>query len=214
VTRRQRSAGDPLLAVALACAFAAFAWTFRGPRHKFWNRMTITGLSLGTFALLAERSVAEERPRKRDVVPGAVSAAGLYGIFRVGDAAASRIMPRGHEEIDWVYSLRSLEPPAKIAARLALVIGPAEELFWRGFVQRRITRRFGETRGWMLASAAYGAAHLAAGNATLLGAASVAGSYWGALAAAGATMTSLIASHVFWDVGIFLVAPTRTVARD
>jgi membrane protease YdiL (CAAX protease family) len=176
--------------------------------------MTITSLSLGAFALLAERSVANERPRRGDAVPGAASATGLYAIFLLGDAAASRIMPRGHEEIDWVYSLRSLEAPAKIAARLALVIGPAEELFWRGFVQRRMSRRLGTTRGWMLASAAYGAAHVVAGNATLVGAATVAGSYWGALAAAGATMTSLIASHVFWDVGIFLLAPTRTVARD
>jgi uncharacterized protein len=214
VTRRQRSAGDPLLVAALVCAYAAFAWTFRGPRHRFWNRMTITGLSLGTFALFAEGSVANERPRRGDAAPGAASAAGLYAIFLLGDAAASRIMPRGREEIDWVYSLRSLEPPAKIATRLALVIGPAEELFWRGFVQRRMSRRLGTTRGWMLASAAYGAAHIVAGNATLVGAATVAGSYWGALAAAGATMTSLIASHVFWDVGIFLLAPTRTVARD
>jgi membrane protease YdiL (CAAX protease family) len=214
VTRRQRSAGDPLLVAALVCAYAAFAWTFRGPRHRFWNRMTITGLSLGTFALFAEGSVANERPRRGDAAPGAASAAGLYAIFLLGDAAASRIMPRGREEIDCVYSLRSLEPPAKIATRLALVIGPAEELFWRGFVQRRMSRRLGTTRGWMLASAAYGAAHIVAGNATLVGAATVAGSYWGALAAAGATMTSLIASHVFWDVGIFLLAPTRTVARD
>ena len=36
-------------------------------------------------------------------------------------------MPEGGPEIDDVYTLRSLRPTGEVAARLALVIGPAEE---------------------------------------------------------------------------------------
>ena len=36
-----------LLALGVGAAFAAFGLTFRGPRARFWDRMTATGLVLG-----------------------------------------------------------------------------------------------------------------------------------------------------------------------
>jgi hypothetical protein len=141
-------------------------------------------------------------------VLGVGSAAGLYGIFQVGDRLARRLMPRGADEIDEVYELRSLKPAGELAARLALVIGPAEELFWRGLVQRRLSDGLGRWRGAAAAAAAYGGAHVVTGNLTLTGAAATAGAYWSALAAAGMPMGALVVSHVVWDIWIFLVAPT------
>lgn len=211
---RTRATGTPGAArtdepvAGLLLAYAAFAATFRGPRRRFWDRMTLTGLVLGSLALWREPSLRNLRPNRGDVIAGAVSAAGLYGIFHIGDVMARRIMPAGAENIGDIYELRTLEPHGKIAARLATVIGPAEELFWRGFVQRRFADAFGDTRGAVLAAVAYGGAHLVTGNPTLLGAATVAGAYWGGLARLGASIESLIASHVIWDVVIFLVAPT------
>jgi membrane protease YdiL (CAAX protease family) len=199
---------DVLLGAGLAAAYAAFALTFRGPRARFWQRMTATGLSLGILALAAEPDLRRTRIRPRDVGLGLATAAGMYGVFWVGDRAARRIMPSGGEEIDELYALRALLPPADIAARLALIIGPAEELFWRGFVQPRLQRRLGRWPGAAAASAAYGGAHLSTGNFTLLGAANVAGAVWSTLAAAGMPMGALIASHVAWDLWTFLIAPT------
>lgn len=195
----------------LAAAYAAFGLTFRGPREAFWRRMTLTGAGLGTLALVAEPALRRLRPTRSALAGGAASAAVLYGVFRVGDVLARRIMPAGGEEISDIYRLRSLEPAVQIAARLALVIGPAEELFWRGLVQGRLRRRYGDAAGTALASAVYGGAHLVTGNATLIGAATVAGSYWGLLSTAGASMESLITSHLLWDIVTFLVAPTTPV---
>ena len=59
----------------------------------------------------------------------------------------------------------------------------------------------------MLGTLAYGGAHIVTGNATLLGAATVAGEFWGGLYALGAPMSALIVSHSSWDVLTFLVAP-------
>jgi membrane protease YdiL (CAAX protease family) len=199
---------DLPLAVVLTGAYGAFAATFRGPRERFWQRMTATGAALGTMALIAEPSLRRTRIRPRDVALGLASAAGLYGVFRVGDRMARRIMPRGAEEIDDVYALRSLRPQNEIAVRLALVIGPAEELFWRGLVLRRLQHRLGRWRGAAAAAAAYGGAHVVTRNATLVGAAATAGAYWSALAAAGMPMSALVVSHVAWDVWIFLLQPT------
>ena len=207
-----RQSADPLLVAGLTGAYAAFGLTFQGPRSEFWRRMTRTGLGLGTLSLAAEPALRRLRPTGRAAATGAASAVALYGVFRVGDMLARRIMPAGAEEIGDIYALRSLEPAGTIAARLALVIGPAEELFWRGFVQARLRRRYGDVRGTVLATAAYGGAHLVTGNATLVGAATVAGAYWGVLSTAGASTESMIASHLLWDILTFLVAPTAPPA--
>jgi membrane protease YdiL (CAAX protease family) len=198
-----------VLPAGLAAAYAAFAATFRGPRNRFWDRMTATGIGLGTLALASDPSLRRTRIRAREAALGAVAAAGLYAIFRVGDRAATRLMPSGGADIDEVYALRSLRPPAELAARLALVIAPAEELFWRGLVCRRLIERLGPWRGAAAAAGVYGGAHAVTGNLTLIGAATTAGAYWSALAAAGMPMGALVVSHALWDVWIFLIRPTR-----
>lgn len=187
--------------IGLAMAFGLFGRTFRGPRAKFWERMTLTGFLLGTMALGNDAELRRVRFRERDVALGLASAGGLYAIFQAGDRMARRVMPRGSQEIGDIYALRALRPKAEIATRLAAVIGPAEELFWRGFLQRRV--------GAPGAAMAYGAVHLASGNATLIGAATVAGLYWGLLRALGMSLPALITSHVAWDIWIFLLAPTE-----
>jgi hypothetical protein len=53
---------------------------------------------------------------------------------------------------------------------------------------------------------------VATGNATLVGAATVAGGVWSALAALGVPMPALVVSHVVWDIWIFLVQPTQPVS--
>jgi uncharacterized protein len=200
-------------AASVAAAYGAFAAVFRGPRPKFWQRMTRTGLGLGALALATEADLRRARPRPRDVALGIGIAAALYGMFQVGDRAARAVMPNGAEDIGEVYLLRSLRPRGEIAARLAAVIGPAEELYWRGLVQEELTRRLGPARGAAAAAAIYGGAHLATGNPTLVGAAAVAGGAWSALAALGVPMPALVVSHVVWDIWIFLVQPTQPV-RD
>ncbi|MDQ6650719.1 MAG: CPBP family intramembrane metalloprotease [Actinomycetota bacterium] len=205
---------DPLLPAGLAAACVAFGLTFRGPRARFWQRMTATGLGLGSLALASSPELRQTRPRPRDAVTGVGSAAVLYGVFLVGDRMARRIMPTGDDDIADIYALRTLRPPGEIAARLALVIGPAEELFWRGFVQPRMARRLGRWPGAAAGSAAYGLAHVVTGNVTLVGAASVAGAFWSALAAAGTPMSSLVASHIAWDIWTFLIAPTGPKAEN
>jgi hypothetical protein len=186
-------------------------WTaaFRGPRSQFWLRMTLGVGALGAYALAAEPALRHERPQLRDVFKGLGSAAGLYAIFQVGDRMARRIMPSGDREIAAIYQLRTAAPPEAIAAVLALVIGPGEELFWRGLVQRGLMRRFGRLRGTLLASSIYGAIHLVSANLTLTGAAGTAGLFWGAVFAREQRMSPLIVSHVSWDIWIFLIAPTE-----
>ena len=131
--------------------------------------------------------------------------------FKVGDVFARRFVPGGEAQIQDIYALRTIRPRPEIAARLATIIGPAEELFWRGLVQEALMRRYGRWRGAALAAVAYGGVHVVTGNFTLFGAAGIAGAHWCALYAAGVPLGALVVSHVTWDVWIFLVQPTGEV---
>ena len=202
-----------LAKLGLLIAYPAFALTFRGPRDRFWDRMTTTGAILGALAIAGDRSLQRPKLRARDVMFGLGIAAGLYGIFQVGDRMARKILPAGDENIGDIYKLRELRPKDEIALRLAAVVGPAEELFWRGLLQRSIARRWGGVPAAVGATAAYGGAHLITGNPALIGAATVAGLYWSVLALFGVPMAALIVSHVTWDIWIFLVAPTRQIGE-
>jgi hypothetical protein len=206
-----RRSNGVLTAVTLAAGYASFAATFRGPKDQFWQRMTRTGLLLGGTALASDPELRAVRPKPKDLATAAGIAAGLYAVFAVGDKAARVVMPNGADDIGEVYELRSLRPKLEIAARLAGVIGPAEELFWRGMLQSELTRRVGPARGAAAATALYGGAHVVTGNPTLVGAATVAGAGWSGLAALGTPMPALVLSHIIWDIWIFLVQPTQPV---
>ncbi len=131
--------------------------------------------------------------------------------FAVGDRFARGHVPGGDRQIREIYTLRTLRPREEIALRLATIIGPAEELFWRGLVQEALMRRYGRWTGGALAAVAYGGVHVVTGNFTLLGAAGIAGAHWCALYSAGVPLGALIVSHCAWDVWIFLVQPTGEV---
>ena len=203
--------GDVGAAVGLVAAVPAFAATFRGPRDRFWSRMTATGLGLGTLAIAANPSLLRTRIERRDIAMGLGSAAVLYGTFKLGDRFARRFVPGGDRQIRQIYGLRELRPRDETALRLVAVIGPAEELFWRGLVQEALMRRYGRWRGAALAAIVYSSVHVTTGNFTLMGAAGVAGAHWCALYAAGVPIGALIVSHSAWDVWVFLVQPTGDV---
>ena len=170
--------------------------------------MTLGVGGLAGYALAVEPEQRRERLDPADLGTGLGSAAALYLLFVIGDRLARRIMPAGGREIGDVYALRRVAPRPAIATALALVIGPGEELFWRGLVQRNLQRRWGRRRGWLLTSGAYGAIHLVSQNLTLTGAATTAGLFWGGLYAWRPRLAPLVISHAAWDVFIFLVAPT------
>lgn len=176
--------------------------------------MTRTGLALAAVACAGEPALRRPQLEARDVLVGLGSAGVLYVVFQIGDRLIRRLLPSSSAEIDTLYDLSTLAPRPELAARLLLVIAPAEELFWRGLVQARLVRRYGPPRGLVLGTAAYTGAHLAAGNPVLVAAAAVAGGYWGLLALLGAPLSALIVSHAAWDAAVFLLAPVGAGNAD
>jgi len=204
----------PLLGFATGLAGILFALTFRGPRNRFWDRMTGTGLSLGGLSLITQPELRRTRIGLREIALGLASAAGLYGIFHIGDRLSKIIVPGGDKQIEEIYSLKRIRPKQELMMRLGFIIGPAEEFFWRGFLQDGLMKYFGRFWGSAMATAAYGGVHIASGNFTLVGAATVAGAFWGGLYALGLPLGALIVSHIVWDNLIFLIAPTTKLEEE
>lgn len=204
----------PLLIFGGTLAAGLFAMTFRGPRKKFWDRMTGTGVSLGALALASQPKLRTTRIGLKEVLLGVVSASALYVIFHIGDRISRVIVPKGGEQIEEIYKLKLIRPRKELMVRLGLVIGPAEEFFWRGFLQDGLMEHFGRFWGTLMGVAAYGGVHIASGNFTLVGAATVAGAFWGGLYGMGMPLGALIVSHIIWDNLIFLIAPTTTLNEE
>jgi membrane protease YdiL (CAAX protease family) len=95
----------------------------------------------------------------------------LYAIFWVGKQIALAILPFAADQIQSVYAKREQLDLLSIGLLLFFLLGPSEEIFWRGFVQRRL--------GLPVTTALYALVHIWTLNLILIIAAGVAGLLWG-----------------------------------
>jgi membrane protease YdiL (CAAX protease family) len=202
------------LTVMLLAATAAFFVMF-SPLTKsavpFWLMMPMTAGLLATVSLFFERKSLGDmcRFRPAHIAVGLLAAGGLYMVFWVGHYISIHILPFAVSQIDSIYSIREGQNPVWIALLLVLVIGPAEEIFWRGFVQRRFSRKYGILVGFIIAAAVYTLVHIGSFNLMLIAASAVCGGFWGLLYVATGNLWPCIISHAVWDVVIFIVFPIK-----
>ena len=93
-----------------------------------------------------------------------------------------------------------------IALLLIFVVGPGEEFFWRGYVQRRLVAEFGAP-GLVASVLAYGGAHIVTGNLMLVLAALACGGFWAFLYHRYDSLRINMISHAVWAVAIFVLFP-------
>jgi len=138
---------------------------------------------------------------------GVLSALGLYSVFYAGNTLSRLIFPFAANGIENVYAFKADAAPLRIAFLMALIIGPGEELFWRGFLQRRFQIEKGPFQGFLLATLLYTGVHLASGNVMLVLAAGICGLFWGFLYLRTGSLLLNVVSHTVWDMAIFLFFP-------
>ncbi|HEY8449958.1 MAG TPA: CPBP family intramembrane glutamic endopeptidase [Bacillota bacterium] len=207
MTRHRRSdrALITLLVLALALWLVIFVWQ----PANFWLLMALGVGVLAALSLRAQPNLLGPSPSGSDVVTGLALAAVLYGLFWLGHRLAVGILPTAPQQIGAIYDLKAGVAPWLIAILLLAVIGPGEEIFWRGFVQRRLSGALGEVGGWLGASLIYAMLHAVTMNLMLVLAALVAGLAWGYAYVRLKRLWPLIISHAAWDVAILLLWPIR-----
>ncbi len=138
---------------------------------------------------------------------GLFSAAILYLVFFIGNFLSRWMFEFAGEGIEGVYGFKGQATGFRIAALMILIIGPGEELFWRGYLQRNMQGKFGKWAGFILATIVYTGVHVFTGNIMLILAALFAGLFWGWMFMRYRSMVMNIVSHTIWDVVVFLVFP-------
>jgi membrane protease YdiL (CAAX protease family) len=158
--------------------------------------------------------VADLRSRPlQKILAGIFSAVLLYLIFYAGNYLSRAIFPFAAGGIARVYSFRQNASTLRIILLMFFLIGPGEELFWRGFIQRHWQNRFGPMAGWLGATALYSLVHWGSGNVMLVLAALICGLFWGALFLRYRSPFLVAVSHTVWDVLIFVALPLESGPR-
>lgn len=209
-TDRKRALAWPLGLSALAAAAWLLMFSPWTAGHvNFWLVMTLaTGVLAGAALLLDRGRLSEAYAFKPvHILIGALSAAQLYLIFWLGHFIAVRLFDFAQPQVLGIYATREQAAPWLIGLLLLLWIGPAEEVFWRGFVQRRLAERFTPLWGWLIAGAVYALVHVWALNPMLLIAAALCGLYWGTMYARYRSVWPALISHALWDVAVFAAWP-------
>lgn len=230
-TATARTRRNLLIALLTAAAlwFYMFSpWTHGAP--NFWLVMSLSALILTTLALSftpdRKALLRVERPLLQ-FAAGIVLAFALWGIFWIGDKASAWLFDFARPQVDNVYAMKHGLPGWLIAILLIILIGPAEELFWRGYVQRTMERVLSVRNGlkccetgndtadaraknlaFAVTAVIYALVHIWSFNFMLIMAALVAGCVWGfCYRICPKALPALVVSHALWDALVFIILP-------
>lgn len=175
---------------------------------NFWLEMSLSILTLAAIALIIKNDTLRLGKFKiRHIITGILSAIILYLIFYIGNIISGYIIPFKDAQISSVYGNKAQGSLKVIGLVLFFIVGPGEEIYWRGFIQNLFEKKFGENKGYIIASTLYTAAHLVTGNLMLIIAALVCGFYWGYIYKKEKSLIPVIISHALWDLTIFVLLP-------
>lgn len=194
--------------VAAALWFVMFSpWTCGA--LNFWYAMAASALVLTSLSVKFGREwMLDIRVNARNVVIGLAIAFVLWWVFWAGDKVSQLLFGFARPQVDMIYGMKGDTSPAAIGILLLFVIGPAEEIFWRGFVQRRLMQRYGMNMGFVIATLCYTLIHIWSFNLMLVLAALVCGVLWGGIyRLCPRAFFPLVLSHAVWDCMAFVVFP-------
>lgn len=219
----------------LAMLLAFMLWTvmfspWTAPHLNFWLAMTCSALVLTTLTFCVDgpwwRHLSIEGSMVRyvaeNVMLGLVIAIALWCVFWVGDKLSQMMFGFARSQVDGIYGMKEGQNGTVISLLLLFIIGPAEEIFWRNYIQRRLAGHLAswpdysllglklDARFWamLVGVAAYTLVHLFSFNFMLIMAAMVCGLAWGGLFwLFPKRLPAIIVSHALWDAAVFIWFP-------
>ena len=200
----------PFTAIVIAAVlwFVMFSpWT--APHVNFWVMMTFSGLTLTTYSTWASPGWWKDiRLDLSNILLGVALAAVLWGVFWVGDKLSSLMFDFARPQVDMIYGMKEGENPWVLTALMLLIIGPAEEIFWRGYLQKSFSKKWNPNMGFVVTTLMYSLVHVSKFNFMLIMAAAVAGFVWGlAYRFYPEKFGAILLSHALWDCAVFIWFP-------
>ena len=200
--------------VVFTILLAFVLWTIMfspltAPHVNFWWMMTASACTLSLFATWFRPDWWKQlKWTPTNIVLGVLIAVALWCTFWIGDKAAAWMFDFARPQVDTIYGMKEGESPWLLTALMLFLIGPAEEIFWRGYVQRTLSERWSPNAGFLVTTAIYALVHAGSCNFMLTMAALVAGVAWGALYRFyPQRFSAILLSHALWDVAVFIWFP-------
>lgn len=196
-------------------AVAAFLWflmfsPWTSEWVNFWTMMSCSAAILITLSFCFRKNSWKEDIRfdLPNVLGGVVLALFLWGVFWVGDKVAAWMFDFARPQVELIYGMKDGENPWHLILLLLLLIGPAEEIFWRGYIQKRLSNRWNPNVGLVVTTLIYALVHIWSFNFMLIMAALVVGAAWGlAYRLFPKNLGAILISHALWDVAVFVLFP-------
>ncbi len=194
--------------VAAVLWFVMFSpWT--APYLNFWYAMT--GSACILLALSFRHSHSLKHPSGefvRQMALGVSFALALWFVFWIGDKLSQMLFDFARSQVDLIYGMKADNRSWLIGLLLLLIIGPAEEIFWRGYVQKTLSAHWNPDKGFIVSTLIYTAIHIPSGNFMLVMAAMVCGVAWGGLyRLLPQFFPAIVLSHALWDAAAFVWFP-------
>ena len=193
---------------------AAVLWTvmfspWTAPYVNFWVMMTLSGMTLTVYSTLASPGWWKDvKLDMTNVIMGVVLAAALWGVFWLGEFFSTMLFDFARPQVDMIYGMKEGENPWVLTALMLFIIGPAEEIFWRAYLQKNLSSRWNPNIGFVVTTILYSIVHLSKFNFMLIMAAMVAGFVWGlAYRLFPEKLGAIILSHALWDCAVFIWFP-------
>ena len=201
--------GVSLRRVWATAILAAGLWfaTFYLGFSNFWIKITVSASLLAGLSLVFQPPNRKPAVKAGDVLAGIAAAAVLWAIFWLGKQVSTAVFPFADGQIGAIYGKGEGFSRWGVFFLLLLVTGPCEEIYWRGFLQKNLMNRYGGAAGFALATAIYAGVHVWSMNFMLVGAAAVAGAFWGLLYWRWQRLAPVIVSHALWSSFVFSIVP-------
>ena len=199
------------ICVAAALWFYMFSpWT--GDLSNFWLNMSISAVILSSMAIpwsgVRKPGKVEKKQVCLQLLLGVAIAFALWGIFWIGDKLSQLMFQFARPQVDSVYAMKDGSAAWMITVLLLVLIGPAEEFFWRGYVQKTMSEKMGANAALVVTTLIYALVHIWSFNFMLVMAALVAGGVWGLIyRIKPSLLPALIISHALWDALVFVILP-------
>ncbi|GIN83916.1 CAAX protease family protein [Heyndrickxia sporothermodurans] len=198
------SATDIKLIIGILLAHLFLYITFHD-QSIFWYIYSAVSLLLISYSIVNEKS-EDDISTQKYLLHGVLSGIGLYLVFWFGDWIISIISPYLEIKIIKTYQLLSPKWVWHYFV-LAFIMAPGEEIFWRGFIQKRLMIHFTGRSSILYTAILNASVFIYSGNIVLMLAAFVGGIVWGFLYLKFKSITLVIISHLIFDLLLIIVLP-------
>ncbi|RST75317.1 CPBP family intramembrane metalloprotease [Siminovitchia acidinfaciens] len=171
----------------------------------FWYLYTATILFLISYTIVNEK-LDDEASAKEYIKHGLWSGIALYLLILTGNWVLSVLPGSLSSQVAAIFKYFSFEFIWHYLVLFFIII-PGEEIFWRGFVLKRLTRCLNPTAAVIGAALLNGAGFFLSGYPVLALAASITGLVWGSLYIWKRSIALVFFSHLIFNLLLLIIFP-------